>query len=140
LLAELQVERAERLVEEEHARLADEGPGERHPLPLPARELPRLAILEPFQLDEAQHLEHTPADRAALHALAPEPERDVLEDREVREERVALEDRVDVTPVRRQPRHVAVAEQDRPLARLLEPPDHPERRPLPAARRAENAE
>ena len=46
LLAELQVERSERLVEEQDARAVDERAGERDALLLAARELPRLAPLE----------------------------------------------------------------------------------------------
>ena len=41
LLAQLQVERAERLVEQQHLRLVDEGARQRHALPLPAGELAR---------------------------------------------------------------------------------------------------
>ena len=43
LLAELQVERPEWLVQQEHLGLVDDRPGERDALPLPARELARLA-------------------------------------------------------------------------------------------------
>ena len=55
----------------------------------------------------------------------------------MREERVALEDGVDVALVRRQSGDRAVAEVDRPRARLLEAADHAQRRRLAAARRAE---
>ena len=41
LLAQLQVERAERLVEQQERRQVDERAREGHPLSLPARELPR---------------------------------------------------------------------------------------------------
>ena len=44
LLPELAVERAERLVEEQHRRPVDEGAGERHALLLAAGELARLAV------------------------------------------------------------------------------------------------
>ena len=44
---------------------------------------------------------------------ASQPERDVLEDGEVREERVALEDRVHVALVGRKPEHALAAEEDR---------------------------
>ena len=53
-LAELQVERPERLVQQQHLRPHDERPRERDALPLPARELQRLAVAE---LGEAHHLE-----------------------------------------------------------------------------------
>ena len=56
LLAQLEVERAERLVEQEHARLVDERARERDALLLAAGELRRLALLEARELDELEHL------------------------------------------------------------------------------------
>ena len=44
LHAELGVEVGERLVEQEHLRVAHDRAAHRHPLPLPARELPRIAL------------------------------------------------------------------------------------------------
>ena len=63
LLAQLQVERAERLVEEEDRRLVDDRARERDSLPLAARELHRLAVAEARQADA---LEHRLGARAAL--------------------------------------------------------------------------
>ena len=102
LLAELQVERAERLVEQQHARLVDERARERDALLLAARELPRLALAEPVEADELEDLAR-PARATSLPRTpsAAQAEGDVLEDRQVREERVALEDGVDVALVRR---------------------------------------
>ena len=140
VLAELQVERAERLVEEEHARVVHERAAERDALLLAARELPGLALREPGEADELEHLVHAPFELILRDALPLEPERDVVLDRHVREERVALEDGVDVALVRRQPDDVLVAEEDATLGRLLEAADHPQRRGLPAARRAEQRE
>ena len=122
LLAQLQVERAERLVEQQDARAVDQRAGERDPLLLAARELARLAPVEPGEADELEDFEHALPQLAAAHALAAQPEGDVLEDRQVREERVALEDRVDVALVRRQPGDVAVAEVDRPRVGSSKPP------------------
>ena len=140
LLAQLQVERAERLVEQEHTRAVDERAGERDALLLAAGELPRLAAAESLQPDERQHLVDAARAPAAVDALAPEPKGDVLEDRQMREERVALEDGVHVALVRRQPDDVTVAELDRALVRLLEAADHPQRRRLAAAGRPEQRE
>ena len=56
LLAQLQVERAERLVEEQHLRVVDDRAGERDPLALAARELHRLALAEALEPDERQRL------------------------------------------------------------------------------------
>jgi hypothetical protein len=46
VLADLGVERAERFIEQENARLDGERAGERDPLPLPSRELRGIAIRE----------------------------------------------------------------------------------------------
>ncbi len=56
LLAQLHVERAERLVEEQRRRPVDERARERDALLLAARELPRAAALEALELDDAQDL------------------------------------------------------------------------------------
>ncbi len=56
------VERAERLVEEEHGRVDRQRAGEAHPLPLSARELRRVALGEPVELDELEELVHALLD------------------------------------------------------------------------------
>ena len=61
-------------------------------------------------------------------------------DAHVREERVVLEDGVDVALERRHARHVDAGELDVPLVRLLEAGDHAQGRRLPGARRAEHRE
>src|SRR5581483_9148199 len=96
LLANLRVERAERLVEEEHLRLRGERAGQRDPLSLSAGELRRQRALEPVELDEPQELHHAISHLTSRHVPDPEAERDVLEDAQVTEERVVLEDEADV--------------------------------------------
>ena len=150
LLAQLEVERAERLVEEEDGGSVDERPGQRDPLRLAAGDLGRLALLEAGQLDQLEHVGDARLDLVALDLLAPQPEGDVVLDRQVREQRVVLEDRVDVPLVRRQPGHVlerALAgrwiggpQLDQARGGLLEPADHPEGGRLAAAGRPEEGE
>src|SRR5206468_3320875 len=53
------VERAERLVEEEDLGTHTQGPRERDPLPLAAREFPRQPILLSLQVDEVEHLRNS---------------------------------------------------------------------------------
>ena len=93
LPAQLEVERAERLVEQQHLRPVDQRPGQGDPLLLPAGELRRAALAEAAELDQLEHLLDLLLD--VLDAAPAQAERDVLEDVEVREQRVALEDRVD---------------------------------------------
>ena len=64
LLAELQVERAERLVEQEDARVVDERARERDALLLAARELLRLALPRTLEADELEHLGDAPFSSA----------------------------------------------------------------------------
>jgi hypothetical protein len=136
----LQVERTERLVEQEHAGMVDKRTRQGDALLLSARELLRLPLAEAGEADELEHLGDAPLQLALGNALPLEPEGDVVLDRHVREERVALEDRVHVALVGRQTDDVLVAEEDLPLRRLLEPADHPQRRRLAAARGPEHGE
>src|SRR5439155_1385467 len=87
---------------------------------LAARELARLALLHPFEPHDAQHLAHAAAERLAANRAPPQAEGDVLEHGQMREQRVGLEDGVDVALVGRQPAHLALAEVDPSLGGLLE--------------------
>jgi hypothetical protein len=100
LRADLRVERAERLVEQEHARLHRQRAGERHALALAARELVGVALVVAGEPDDAEQL----VDRASISpsALADrQPERDVVAHGHVLERRVVLEHEADVAPLRR---------------------------------------
>ena len=107
-LAQLQVERAERLVEQQHLGREHERPRERDALLLAAAELRRARRARARRARRARASRATrPRDLVAAHAPLAQPERDVLEHVEVREQRVVLEDGVDRSPVRAQPRDVA---------------------------------
>jgi len=56
LRADLRVERAERLVEQQHARLDGQRAGERHALALAAAQLRRVPILVAREADDAEQL------------------------------------------------------------------------------------
>ena len=99
LLAELGVEVAERLVEEQDVRLVDQRPAEREPLHLPAaqeRGRPRLVPGEP---DQVEHPGHLVLDDGALGPAQLERVRNVGEDRHVRPDRVGLKDHAEVALV-----------------------------------------
>ena len=138
LLAQAQVQRAERLVEQQGPRAVDERAGERDALLLAAGELGGLALAEPAELDELERLADALAHLGLGDLLALEPEADVAARRQVREQRVGLEDRVDVALVGRLVGDLVAAEVDAARGRVLEAADHPQRRRLAAARRAEH--
>jgi hypothetical protein len=73
LLAELEIERAERLVEEQDARVVDERAGERDALLLATRELLRLPALATREVDELEDLEDPSAPLLLLDALRSSP-------------------------------------------------------------------
>ena len=128
----------EGLVEQEQLGPVDQGPGQRDPLLLAPGELRRLALAEAAQLDELEHLLHLRQD--PLRAPPAQPEGHVLGDREMREQRVALEDGIHGALVGPQFGDVVVPEQDPAVGRLLQARDHAQRRGLAAARRSEQGE
>ena len=131
------VQRAERLVEEEHGRIDRERAGEAHALPLPARELRGIPLREALELDELQQLVH-PLGDLRLRTLADlEAERDVVVHGHVLEGGVVLEHEADAALLRRPAGDVLAVDEDRAHVGRLEPGDDPEQRGLAAAARAE---
>ena len=94
-LRTLRVERAERLVEQQHLRLHGERARERHALPLAARQLVGVAVGEAVQVDQLEQLVDAGLD-LVLRALADaEPEGDVVPHGHVLERGVVLEHEAD---------------------------------------------
>ena len=123
------VERAERLVHQEHVGVLRERAGERDALAHAARELVRPALGE---VAEVHHLEQLRGARPALgarHACELQRDLDVAAHGEPREQRGFLEHQAGALGV-----HV-----DRARRRLVEAGDEIEQRALAAARRAEQA-
>ena len=67
--ADARVERAERLVEQQHLRFGRERAGERHALPLAAGELRGIAVAEALQLHELEQLGRRAARISAFGRL-----------------------------------------------------------------------
>src|SRR5204863_2296439 len=122
-LSQLVVERTERLVEQEDAGAQNERPRKRDPLLLPARELRRPVVLAAAQVDELERLLGEQPPLAPGYAALLEAVRDVVHDRQVREERVALEHRVDVPAMRRDVDGGLARDQDVARGRPLEAGD-----------------
>ena len=98
--AELLVERAERLVHQEDTRPEDERAGQCHALLLAARELARQPALVAGEPDQLQRFPDAAEDFQARRLANLQGERDVVEDGEMREHRVALEDHAQIAPLR----------------------------------------
>ena len=137
VLAHLRVERAERLVEQQHLWPRRERPGERHALPLPSGELVGIALGEVRHLHELEQLLHAGLARLLRFLPDLEPELDVLEHGHVAEQRVVLEHEPDGPLLDALGGELDVAQPDPSRGRRLEPGDHAEHGALARARRPE---
>ena len=122
------------LVEEQHARPANDGAGDRHALPLPAGQGTRPPVEQRQQVQRPRHRRHPLRDFRLGPARDTQRKRDILRHRQMRIERVGLEHH-------RQPAvggggigHVAPADRDPPRARLLQPRDQAQQRRFAAPR------
>ena len=134
---ELRVEVRERLVHEIGLRLADDRAAHRHALALAARQRARLPVEELLEREDAGGVPDALVDLVLRPAPQPQPEGDVVVHRQVRVERIALEDHGDVTVARRDVVDDAVADLDRAFADRLEARDHAQSRGLAATGRAD---
>ena len=101
LLAQLEVQGAQRLVEKQDLRLIDQAAGDGHTLLLAAGHLTDAAALETLQAHDFQHIPHLAADGLFVHLLEAEAEGHILKDVQVGEQRVFLEHGVHRTLVGR---------------------------------------
>ena len=141
LLAHLRIQRAERLVQQQHLRFHRQRTGQRDALALPAGELRRIAIRQPAQLHQIEQIHHLLADhglgRALVARLDAETERHVLEHAHMAEQRVMLEDEPHLPFAHMLLRGVLALQQNPAAVGRFQPGDDPEQRGLAAARRAE---
>jgi hypothetical protein len=107
---------------------------------LPAGELARIFRLAARQADQLEQLRYAIPDVATRHPPIHQAVADVLRHREIRKQRVGLEDDAVVAARRRQSRDVAAVLHDAPGALRFEAGDDAQQRGLAAARRAEQAD
>ena len=132
LLAELGIERRERLVEQQHRRLRHQRAGDRHALLLPAGELVRIAPAEAGEAHVLQRFGDLSGNVSVAGLRHLQRERDVALDGHVREERVALEHRAHRPRLRRPADEVLAVQHDAPAVGKVEPGNHPQERRLAA--------
>ena len=135
LHAQRRVEVGQRLVHQEHARLAHDRPAERHALALTARQLPRTPAEDLLDAEDARRFANAPLDLILGRLPQPHAEGHVGEHVQVREQGVVLEHHRHVALVRQLVGHVLVVEQHLPFRGDFKPGDHPHGRRLAAAGR-----
>ena len=121
LLAQLEVERAEGLVEQEHGGLVDQRAGQRHPLPLAAGQGGGRAVGHRLQAHGGQRRPGPLAPLGLAHPGDAQRVLDVAQHRQVREQRVVLEDGVHVALERRRGGDVLAAQRTVPAVGRSKP-------------------
>jgi hypothetical protein len=139
-LAELEIQGAEGLVQQQHLRVLDQRPGEGHPLLLSSGELPGPGALATRQLHQCQHLGSALPDFLLRQPLLDQTEGDVGRHIEVGKQRVALENGIYRPPIGRDACDVSVANVDMAGIGILEPGDETKRGRLPASARPDDRE
>jgi hypothetical protein len=135
--AELGVEIRERLVHQERLWLADDRAAHRDALSLAARERARLLLQDLGEAERPRRPSHAALDLRLLDPAHLQRERHVVVGRHMGIERIVLEDHRDVPVLGWQRVHNRAADPDRPRGDHLQPGDHPQRRRLAAAGRAD---
>ena len=124
LLAQLFVQRAQGLIQQQQLRLLCQTAGQGHALLLPAGQLVRLAFGQLSQLHELEHLVHPRVDLPTRHAFTLEAKRNVVPHAQVRKQRIRLEHHVDGPLIRRQLRDVHTVQDHRARRRFLKTRQH----------------
>ena len=130
------VEVGERLIHQEQARIAHNRPRHRHPLPLAAGELRRFAIEQGIQLQHLRDFIHPRLPAGLLLFAHLHAEGDVVAHRQVRKQRIVLEDHREVALSGRHFGDVLIVQPDLPLADRLQPGEQAQQGAFTAAGRA----
>ena len=136
LHAQLRVQVRQRLVHQERLRVAHDRAAHRHPLALTTGQIRRLALQMLLQIQDPGRLGRPSGRSRPCRSWRLEREAHVVAHRHMRIQRVVLEHHRDIPIARRQIVHPLAADDQITIGDVLQPRDHPQRRRLPAARRA----
>ena len=139
-LAQSFVQRAQRFIQQQQLGLAHQGARQRHALALAAGELIGGAALQPFEPHRGQHGLDRAAQRRLRQLQLAQAIGDIVEDIEMRKDRVGLEHHVGGPQMRRHAVHGLAIDDDGAAVRRLEAGDHPQQGGLAAAGWAEQRE
>ena len=138
ILAQLEVERSERLVKENDVRVTDEGARDRDTLLLTARKLLHGTLLVALEVYDGEHLCDLLFYLILRQLLELEAEGNVVIYIQMREQRIFLKDSVDVSLVRRQAVDPVAVKNHVAAFGLDKTADNAQRSGFSAAARAEN--
>ncbi len=140
VFAQLLVQRAQGLVHQHQLGFEHHGPGQRHALLLPARELGGVAVLLAAQLHHVQRTGHALDALVLGHVAHAQGVGHVVAHRHVRKQRVVLEHHAKVALVRRRAGDGLFVEEDFARGGRLETGQHHQRGGLAGARGAQQGQ
>ena len=140
LLAQLEVERPERFVQQQDARLVDQCPGDGDALALAAGELAGLAVADAGQAHQLQHLVHLVVTLALGDALEHQAVADVVAHIHVGKQGVILKHGIEVAIVGGHGGAGLAEQPDLSLAWVFEACDHPQAGGLAGTARPQQGE
>ena len=126
-----------RLIQQEDIGVLDQRPAHRDTLLLSAGQLRGHALQILRDLDDLRDMLDLFDDLRFFHVHLPKGKRDVLKDRHVRIQRVALEDHSDLPVLGHDVVDVSAVEIDAPLRRTVQSAEHHQCRGFPASGRTE---
>ena len=133
LLAQLEIQGAQRLIQQQHFGVVDQGPCDGHPLLLPAGQGVRLALFKASQLHQGEHLGHTALDLVLGNLFDGQTVGHVVKHCHVGEQGVILEHGVHVPLIGLLALHPFPLHLDDAGGGILKPGDHPQGGGLAAA-------
>jgi len=133
LLADLGIESAEGLIEEQYLGLVRERAGDGDALLLAAGELRGQALVHALESDEPQELAAPRMAGAGAHATHAQGKLNVVGDRHMTEERVVLKHEADVALLRGNMRDVTAMQRDAPVIHSRQARDRAQQGALAAA-------
>ena len=140
MLSKFEIQRRQRLIEQQHLRLCTQGPGYSDPLLLPARQFMDHLFSLTWQGHQLQELVSLFAARGFVDSLDFKRKRDVLPHAHQREQCEILEDQRRGPVVRPDTSHILTANQDATLTGRLKTGNCPKQRGLPTAGGTEKTE
>ena len=140
ILAHLQVERSQRLIEQKHLRLIYDGTSDGNTLLLTSRERIYIAVLVVGHRHHLQRFAHTLVNLLRCHLFEFQTEGDILIDIQMRKEGISLENRIKRSLVRRHTQNILILHRDNtPCIGLCKSCQHTEQSRLAATRRSEQS-
>ena len=134
--AQLGIQVGQRLVQQQHLRLAHQRPPRCHPLALATEQLRRLALQQRFQLQHGCRLAHALPAFGGRHAAQTQGEGRIVGHAHVRVQRVTLEHHGDVAVLARSGVHLPAADPQGAPGDVLQPVDRAQQGACAASRRS----